>query len=236
MKNKPQPFLRLKSRTNLGFSLIELLAVVLIIGLLMAASAPFYQGSMVALRLASDGAQFESMLSSAQQSASAEGRNIEVRFYKYTDPQQLGVARYRSIVLLRYYQVGETNPDPKSNGAPLTSPLAVIMGDTHTFASGIVMSENSSMSTLLGSGTPPGVSVQTKILTNTGLENWSYPVNGANYHSFVLRPEGTSLDPNSKWFVTLVADRDEEGSPGEAKNFYCIQIDPVNGRVTSYRP
>jgi uncharacterized protein (TIGR02596 family) len=233
---KPTQSERNSIGTVRGFSLIELLAVILIIGLLVAASAPYYQGSMVALRLATDGAQVESMLSAAQQAASSQGRNVEVRFYKYASPEQMGGERFRSIVLLRYYQVGEADPDPRGTGVPLAAPLAVVIGDAHTLSPGIVLSEQSSMSPLLGNQTAPGSVIATKAMTKTGLTDWEFSVPGASYRSFVIRPEGTSLDPRGKWFVTAVSARDEEGDPAAAKNFYCVQIDPGNGRVTSYRP
>jgi hypothetical protein len=58
------------------------------------------------------------------------------------------------------------------------------------------------------------------------------------FRSFLIRPEGTSLAAASLWFLTLVYEQDaENGTPiNEIDNFSCIQIDPVNGRLLSYRP
>lgn len=223
-----------------GFTLIELLAVILIIGVLVGTSASYFQGSMSAMRISSEGTQLESMLSAAQQAASAEGRNIEVRFYQHADPAQLdGAKRFRSVVLLRYYQAGDLSPDPNAAGTVLTKPMAVVMGENYTLGAGVLMASDSSLSSLLGAATSPGsTTVDTKILSNHALDDWKFPVSDSDYHSFVIRPEGTSLNPAGKWFVTIVSNRDEEGgaSAGSVKNFYCVQIDPVNGRVVSYRP
>lgn len=226
----------LKFESN-GFSLIEMLAVVLIVGLLVSVSVGYMQEGMIALKISGDGSQVESMFSSAQQAASSEGRNIEVRIYKHDDPQQGGDARFRSIVLMRYYQAGEPNPAPGSGGAPLIRPLALVSGEIFTLSSGVVFSEAPSMSTLLTGPTRPAGGIETKIITSGRSEAWEFPRDRAEYHSFVIRPEGTSLNPSDKWFISLVSTREQDSADvAAAANFYCVQIDPGTARVTSYRP
>lgn len=220
-----------------GFSLVEMLAVVLIVGLLVSVTVGSMHEGMTALKISGDGSQVESLFSSAQQAASSEGRNIEVRIYKHGDNQQIGDPRFRSIVMMRYYQAGEPNPAPGSGGAPLARPLAVVSGEILTLSSGVVFAEAESMSSLLSGPTRHSGGVDTITISASGSENWEFPQATAEFHSFVIRPEGTNLDPNSKWFITIVSSRDQEfGSVTAAKNFYCVQIDPGTARVISYRP
>jgi hypothetical protein len=57
-----------------------------------------------------------------------------------------------------------------------------------------------------------------------------------NYRAFLCLPESTDLNAGSNWFVTLLQENDAQLSPNEVKNFYTIQIEPVTGRLMSYRP
>lgn len=223
--------------------MIEMLAVILIIAIL-AGSATFYiADTMSALRMTMTGEQMLSLFSSAQQTASSEGRVVEIRFLKYQDlGKSAGQPMYRTAVLLRHYQVGEGSPDPADKGIPLGAPMSVVSGDRVDAASGVVFSEDKTMSSLLGSpaaGTSNGVASNVKVKGTTGkYEEWKFPHQITASTSVLIHPDGTTnLAAAEKWFVTALDQRSEESADkSTAKNFYCVQIDPANSRIVSYRP
>jgi uncharacterized protein (TIGR02596 family) len=228
---------------NKAFTMIEMLAVILIVAIL-AGSATFYiADTMSALRLTMTGEQMLSLFSSAQQTASSEGRVVEIRFLKYQDlGKSAGQPMYRSAVLLRHYQVGESSPDPADQGIPLAAPMSVVSGDRVDAASGVVFSEDNTMSSLLGkssAGMSNAVGNNVKVKgTNGRFEDWNFPHQVTESVSVLIHPDGTTnLAPSEKWFVTALDQRSEESADkSNAKNFYCVQIDPANSRIVSYRP
>lgn len=229
-----------KAVTPKGFTLIEMLAVLGIVAIIVGASSLYLFGAILGMKLTSASADVVGTLSLAQQVASSEGRNVEVRFYKHGSPDDAGSASYfRSVVLLRYFQPGEPNPDPGAAGAPLQEATAIVLGSPTRLPSGIVMSEDATLSTILGTETRPTTTPATMQLTASGLEPWDFQGQGdTEFRSFLVRPEGTSLAAAGLWFLTLVYEQDAERNTGinSIDNFSCIQIDPVNGRLLSYRP
>ncbi len=223
-----------------GFTLIEMLAVLGIVAAIVGASSLYLFGAILAMKLTSGSADIVGTLSLAQQVASSEGRNVEVRFYKHGAGDEVGGRQYfRSVVLLRYFQPGEPNPDPGAAGAPLQEATAIVLGSPTRLPSGVVISEDATLSSLLGPNTRPTTTPSTMQLTAAGLEAWDFQGSREmEFRSFLIRPEGTSLAAASLWFLTLVYEQDaENGTPiNEIDNFSCIQIDPVNGRLLSYRP
>lgn len=223
--------------------MIEMLAVILIVAIL-AGSATFYiADTMAALRMTMTGEQLLSMFSSAQQTASSEGRVVELRFLKYQDSSKPNsVPLFRSVVLLRHYQAGESSPDPVEQGAPLAAPLSIVSGDRVDASSGIVFSQDRAMSSLLagsGNNANQGNVGIAKIKGSDGqFREWTFPHRVTESVSIFIRPDGTTnLNPLEKWFVTALYERSEEsGDKSSVKNFYCVQIDPANSRIVSYRP
>jgi uncharacterized protein (TIGR02596 family) len=227
-----------------GFTLIELLVVIVVIALLMALAIPNMLGAITGVRMTSNGEQIAGLLSSAQQIASSEGRTLELRLYKHEDfeqPGATGVQQFRTFVLFRYYEIGEPSPDPAPNerGRPLGAPLAVIVGDQLTLASSLAITSNTAGSTLLTLPvTPAGRGIRTAKIAAGALSNYEFKDEDAEYISIKIKPNSTSLTSGAKWCLTLVDAADEEAGKGPTdwKNFFCVQIDPINARITSYRP
>jgi uncharacterized protein (TIGR02596 family) len=244
----PRCGFRLPSRSEgkRGFTLIELLVVITILGLLMAISVPQFLGAMAGSRLATVGDQVLAILSSAREIANAEGRVVEVRVYKYRDqsnPDDPTSGRFHSMVLLRLFQPGE--PDPTSpTGAVLAAPMALLVGDKFDLPHGTAFSEDPLASSLLmdqSTQSSAAGAIQTMIKTGSTYTSYAFPASGASYSFFRFRPDTTNLNPGAgvpKWCITAMhtADIDAGKTPPAVPNFYCIQVDAVNGRITSYRP
>jgi uncharacterized protein (TIGR02596 family) len=225
-----------------AFTLVELLVVCAVIAMILAMALPPMVGSLAAARLTNTGDQLLALFSQAQQIASSEGRPVEARFYKHVSPDTPGsIAAYRTVILMRHYDAGEPSPFPSERGTVLNSSINVHHGESLKLSEGTVVASAPAASSVL-TLPAPGSSDESNsfILKSTDRTPYKFPVDGHEYRSFIFRPNSTNLPslPSSKWFITLVSDVDEESGRGisDISNYYCIQIDPVNGRVTSYRP
>ena len=229
------------NRSAHAFTLIELLVVILVISMLLALTVPSMIGAMSANRLTGAGGQLLGILSDAQQMASAEGRVVEVRFYRNPDPTMPADdtgGPFRSVLVLRYFQTGE--PDPTNpTGAPLKDPLAVAATGLQNLPGGIVMASDKTASTLL-EVKAASTSAKMKLRTAAGYVDYEFPGGAAaEFASLVFKSEGTlNLDLTKKWYVTLVEETWETSGKSllQVPNFFCIQVDPVNGQISSYRP
>lgn len=237
-------FLLLRAKRKLvlesrrAFTLIELLAVIVIMGIMLAIVAPAIVGTMNSSRLTQGGDELYSLISQAQQIASTRGRPIEVRFYKETTSDAGEVSGYRGIMIVSRYEQGESNPSDLTS--PLVAPLSVVeFGGMTTLPRGVLITESGQTSTLITNAPlqPATEAAPLKILKAGKLETFSLSDWGA-YRGFLCMPEGTNLSPaaGTKWFLTLVADQNLTSSPADLKNFVTIQIDAVTARLSLYRP
>jgi uncharacterized protein (TIGR02596 family) len=237
-----EPKLRDK-QYNDGFSLVELLAVISIMAILLAYSAPSMLSAINGARLSQAGEEIQGFLSEAQERSAALGRPVEVRLYRIPsndgDPNEPTDGYFRGLLMLEYYQAGE--PDPRGGTSPaLVTALAVANRPMMVMPSGIVASEDTNLSTLTTDGSLQGAaatSVPTIVKTPTGYEDFEFK-DTANYASFVIFPDGTNLSTGagSKWFITMLEANSFTTPAPELKNFYTIQIDPTTARVTAFRP
>lgn len=227
-----------------GFTLIEMLAVLGIIGVVAAIAAPAVLGVINSTRLTQAGDEISGLISQAQQIAVSESRPVEVRLYRLRDSRAVGDdvgARYRGIMIVKYYQAGE--PDPRAaSGASLGSPLAVAdFGGIYRLPSGVEISESPVLTSFMDlpevQASGQGGSNSAEIVTKRGSEFDRLDLPEAvAYRSFLCLPESTDLSASATWFVTLIQNNERGRSPSELKNFYTIQIEPVTGRLMSYRP
>ncbi len=225
-----------------AFTLIELLAVLGIVAVVASVAAPAVLGVISSTRLTQAGDELAGLVSQAQQTAISESRPVEVRLYNLRDAKEVGEAaeaRYRGVMLVKYYQIGEADPR-SSNAAPLTAPLAVAeFGGIHRFPGGIEIARSTTLTSFMNlrevtsSGSEHAAEVVVK--RDGSYEPFIFPdANG--YRAFLCLPEGTDLNIDERWFVTLVQGNDSDKQPSELKNFYTVQIEPVTGRLMTYRP
>lgn len=228
-----------------GFTLIEMLAVLGIIGVVAAIAAPAVLGVINSTRITQAGDEISGLISQAQQIAVSESRPVEVRFYRMQDGRAVGddvQPQYRGIMIVKYYQTGE--PDPRSPaGVPLGAPLAVAdFGGIYRLPNGIEISESRVLSSIMdlpeisASGQGGGNSAA-EIVTKRGGQFMPMEVPEATaFRSFLCLPESTDLSSSNTWFVTLIQNNERDRGPSDLKNFYTIQIEPVTGRLMTYRP
>lgn len=225
-----------------GFTLIELMVVVAVVALLLALVMPGLMGTLGASKLTQAGDKMAGFLSEAQSRAYGQGRPVEVRFYRVPSSEDslYGAPAggfFRGGLMLEYFQPGET--DPRTGTAALAHPLAVVRQAMVVLPEGTAMSENAQMSTLLGTATRPAsqnaaATVETVMKTANGYEPF-VPLS-EEYRSFVLYPETTSLDSESKWHLAVVPEADAARPPAAVTNYYTLLVDPVTTRLSIYRP
>jgi uncharacterized protein (TIGR02596 family) len=225
-----------------GFTLIELLAVLAIIATISAVIGPAALGVITSTRLAQAGDDILARISQAQQIAMSESRPVEVRFYRMRDAASAGQnpPQYRGLMIVKYFQAGEA--DPTNPGNVLSSPLGLAeFGGIYRLPNSVVMSESNQLSTFMrlpenaGAGGGGSGSAELRVRRGNQFERLSL-ADAVAYCSFLCLPEATDLNAAQSWFVSLVSTGDEQRSPNELKNFYTIQIEPVTGRLMSYRP
>jgi len=230
------------SSTQRAFTLIEMLAVLGIIGVVAAIATPAVLGVINSTRITQAGDEISGLISQAQQIAVSESRPVEVRFYKMRDMRAVGddsEARYRGIMIVKYYQAGE--PDPRGGGAPLVAPLAVAdFGGVYRLPSGIEIANSNQLTSFMdlpeNQATGGGTAAAQIFVKRGGTFEIMEMPEAVAYRSFLCLPESTDLNAADTWFVTLLQSADRERGASELKNFYTIQIEPITGRLMSYRP
>lgn len=219
-----------------GFSLIELLAVIAVIGIIAASAVPSFFSVIRATKLTSAGDIILSKVTQAQQLALTMSSPVELRFYFYAPSDLPGVEKgFRAVQLI----------DPEyvePNGGQIAYKA---LGEAFMLPSGIVMAPSNALSPLLQSPFPLAGDF---FVTNDP---------EAKYCALHFYPDGsfkviTALPPSSaggasttgatgavsptlaKSFLTVVADQDASASA--PKNFVCIQLDAYTSKARLYRP
>lgn len=204
-----------------AFSLIEMLIVVSVVGILLAFAAPQLFSLIQSTSLTSEGTALRNRLSQAQQIALSQNTDVEVRFFSMKDAGNAELDNaYRGFQFYRYNEYGQLLP--VSQFFRIRPPIVI----------------NEPLSTL--------------VQGNSGGGNFLSPSKGTapipvvsdlqtfDYVSFRFKPDGStdlpgrSKDGNDTWYFTLT-----KGLPTDAAvpdNYFTVQLDPFNGRVTSYRP
>lgn len=194
-----------------AFTIVELLAVMVVIVLLVSLSVSFNSNSMASQALVSDAEKLTLQLSLGQQIAISENRPVEVRFFHYVSDNRPGnTPRFFAYQLWRIQNDG-------TDAEPVDGPMGL--------NDGIVISENMEFSSLVA------------LPRKSGFLNESKQ---AEYVAFQYLPSGeTNLPAKSEsngnhWFVTFLFDRDEE-SGVMPTNFATVQIDPFTGSTRILR-
>ena len=102
--------LRKKQTDTKGFTLIEVLVVLSIIAVIVAFTIPAMAPALKGSKLKQAANQMEALLAGAHQRAITENRPVEVRFFKFEDPESPG-----SLPMFRATQAAQVITNPQDH-------------------------------------------------------------------------------------------------------------------------
>lgn len=194
-----------------AFSMVELLVVMTILGILFTLAAVSFMGAGSGLSLSQVGEQIGVEIRRARQIATAKSIAVEVRFYDLATDED---DDYVSVI-----QIVEQLSD---GGYQAENPIR--------FPSDIGIVRDSELTSFFAANA-------TDVLIQGTAGDTLPNEQEATYIAFRFRPDGSTNLTDERWFLTATHKAVTESSGGGIPdNFYTIQVDPVLGQITSYRP
>lgn len=229
-----------------AFSLIEMLVVIAIVAMILATTTPALMRTMQATRLATTGDSLMGAIAEAKQLAYAQNVPVELRFFKYADPDFPG----SNVLLFRSYQMFKILTVTQGTGANAQTLESVVpVGALSKLSDGVIIAAGLDLSPLLNGQN--GTSLD-DVKTNGGSGTAGYSgVSGAKYNALRFMPDGSCRKVNAQQngfsqldygtlptsFFTVTYDNGQEITTANLpKNFYTIQVDPFTGKARNYRP
>ena len=223
-----------------AFSLVELLVVVSVIAIIAGFAVPAVTTMIKGSQLTQGSQTLTDQLSLARSTALGRNRSVEIRFYKFGDPDSPGEdPKNPETGYFRSMQVFEV----LDNGA------LVPAGPIQRLPANVIMNEGP-LSTILDN-------VEKKWERHPSSSDPEMPDTevGRKYHytKFRFLPDGsTDLPPNGtitrvptgdSWYITVHGTHVAKGGAASdgatavlPANYFTLQIDPVTGSTRSYRP
>ncbi|MCB1062210.1 MAG: Verru_Chthon cassette protein D [Verrucomicrobiae bacterium] len=215
-----------KFSSGKGFSLIEMLIVLTVLGILFALAAPNLFTLMQASTLSSEGNLVRNKLTQAQQLALSKNTDVEVRFFKMADPSAAELEEeFRGFQFFLFNEEGDLLPASKF----------------FRIKPPVVISEN--FSTLLNPGSNSDSEGKEYGFLSPSEGTAEIPVGDTlepvDYVSFRFRPDGSTDLPgrtskDDTWYLSLL--QGTNTSDGLPANHYIVQVDSYNGKIGVFRP
>ena len=211
-----------------GFSLVELLVVLGVVAILAGLTAPSIISSMRGSTLNQGAQKVTNELMVARQTALARNHAVEVRFYQIAKAGSAGetagspaTGKFRAMQSFIFDDAGNATAIDKVQWLP----------------DGIIIDAGGTLSTLFNTSLDPTMK---KTWGAAGGPPISLPTVGTAYNAlaFQFLPDGsTNLKLIAQqWFLTLHSLSLGDNLAALPKNFFMLQIDPLNGHVQNYRP
>jgi uncharacterized protein (TIGR02596 family) len=231
------------NRRRSAFSLVELLIVVAIIGIIAGFGIPAVSGVLRGSALTQAASQLTDNLGLARQHAISRNRVVEVRFYRFGDPEQPGeTATDPASGQFRAFQYFELNE----------AGIILPVGKYQRLPDTMMMNPGEKLSTLLG---------EDPLITTRLIKQSEVAANGKNpelprgvghkyeYVWFRFNPDGTTdLPPlgakgkgseGGRWYITVHSIADQVRTDSNTKpppDFFTWMIEPVSGTAKTFRP
>ena len=202
-----------------------------IIAVLMGFSGPAVSSLMRGSQLIQASQLVSDHLGFARQTALSKNRAVEVRFYRYGDPERPGedatkpdTGKFRSLQAFEILETGSSRA----------------LGKMQTFAGvSVIIDSGPTLSSIIDKATGP---TSTPSRTTGTVLNYPIPRVGLSYESVAFRfqPDGsTNLPPQTTaqlWFLTLHEVNKGDSLAKPPPNFVTLQINPSNGKIRTYHP
>lgn len=225
----------LSGRRPRGFTLVEILVVLAIISVIMFFAMPNLQQVVKGSKLVQAGEQLRGDLALAVQTAAKDSIPIEIRFYRYNDPELTISSNGKLFTAYGIYRLLPDLDKPSDPTAPrILDPLIKIK----KLPAGVGIPEDALLSPLVANENIPTASEEVRGLIPTQRRT------EAIYRAFQLTTDGgTNLDKSGRqqWYVTLVDTDEIERNGGSVnnltpKNYVTLQIDPFNASIRWFQP
>lgn len=233
------------NRRRSAFSLVELLIVVAIIGIIAGFGVPALQGVLRGSSLNQAASQLTDTLSLARQYSISKNRIVEVRFYRFGDPEQPGekntdpsTGQFRAFQFFEINDTGIIIPAGKYQRLPDTiimnsgpSGVGTLSSLLSTSLNRIVLSTSPSFRKDVNPELPRGVGQKYDYAWFRFLPDGSTD----------LPPTGVAGTPtaNGRYFITVHALNDLQRTSGDTvppPDFFTWQIEPVSGTSKTFKP
>ena len=205
------PYPTLQKRPVLhSFSLIELLVVMAIASVLAVISISAFTQVTRAAALSTGTQIIKGELDFARQTAITRNSSVEFRLYQMPDAS----GSFKNYAAFQTFLITSAG----TNALTKVSYFPQLVG----------VSTNSALTSLTSLGSVTGATL-----------NQPLPIYKQNYNALTFRfsSKGSlQLDVTKQWFATLVMLNDPLKANGLPNNFSVIQMDPVTGQTSIYRP
>ena len=222
-----------------AFSLVELLTVISIITIIMGLVVPAFTSMGRAQSLSTGAATVIDHLALARQTALASNRLVEVRFYKrrenpafpadpVANPEQ-----FRSVQTFVY----DERLVQDAGAKPSMVLTAIPLDSLQNLPTNVIVMEEKEFSTLISpTAGPTSRAWKDEILPGQeGTVKYQAvrfkPTGGTD-----LPQNGTTDGTNDKWFLTVKLATDPAIGNKPAANYVTAMLDPLSGRVRTFRP